>query len=277
MGLSLKDRLASKKPAAKPAAAPAKKVVAKVAEEVEEVEETSEDDEVDEVEEEEETVEEEEAAPAPKKTVKTAAKPAGKVAAKPVVKAAAKKPAAIEEEAEEAPVKGKPLFAGARQKREPRSYAPGDWLPYEEVISRLHASLQEDEEFGAISKSQMTRLFKHIEDFLATTIAEYDIRLCGIKTRRTQIEPRIYVPGSALDKVATPYHTLVEGHVKVNIPFTFDKVTRHGTVDDNGNFIEGRFDDEGNFEEGTWINKAANEFEPAVKKVAAKKTVGKKK
>jgi hypothetical protein len=159
--------------------------------------------------------------------------------------------------------KGKSMFSGARKAREARVYEDGSWLPRDELMHRFQVALQVDEEFKDVQKSQLDRLIGLFENFIVEILQNHDIRLFGIKTKRSYVADRLYEPTTALDKVATNYHTLVSAHTKVSITWAFDKTSTHGALAEDGSLIEGRWEEDGEFTPGTWINKQKGEFTPA--------------
>ena len=213
--------------------------------------------------------EDEEEAPAPKKGAKAAA-PAKKAApAAPAKKAPAKKAAAEDDEEVPTPAakKGGTKSAwGAKPEKERKALTPGSWMPQEEMMTRFHEKLVE---LGIAppTKSITTQVVKAFESFLKDTLSEYDVKFIE-KFRRREMEARVYAPNTELAQVATPYHTLVSPHRKVSLNLYFDKTMTKGTVNDDGEFIEGKFDAKGNFTAGKWgTDDEGNEiFTPAAKK-----------
>ena len=199
--------------------------------------------------------EDEEEAPAPKKGAKAAA---------PAKKAPAKKD---EEVPTPAAKKGGTKSAwGAKPEKERKVLTPGSWMPQEEMMTRFHEKLVE---LGIAppTKSITTQVVKAFESFLKDTLSEYDVKFIE-KFRRREMESRIYAPNTELAQVATPYHTFVSPHRKVSLNLYFDKTMMKGTVNDDGEFIEGKFDAKGNFTAGKWgTDDEGNEtFTPAAKK-----------
>ena len=264
-------------PAAKPAKKPLVKKPAKAAEpeEDEDGEEDGDGEASDEDEDGEEdgdgeaSDEDEEEAPAPKKGAKAAA-PAKKAApAAPAKKAPAKKAAAEDDEEVPTPAakKGGTKSAwGAKPEKERKALTPGSWMPQEEMMTRFHEKLLE---LGIAppTKSITTQVVKAFESFLKDTLSEYDVKFIE-KFRRREMEARVYAPNTELAQVATPYHTLVSPHRKVSLNLYFDKTMTKGTVNDDGEFIEGKFNAKGNFTAGKWgTDDEGNEtFTPAAKK-----------
>jgi hypothetical protein len=254
-------------------AAPApKKVVGKVApkkaapapvEETEEEEQSEEEgEEGGEAEEEEEV-----AAPAPKKVVgkvaPKAAAPAAKVAPKAAPAPAAKKAPA----AAAAPAAKKGGGWAKKEQKEQRVLEPGQWMPADMFVDLLHEKLVE-KDIAPPTKAMTAAILKTMEETMGEVLVNNDLKFLGVKSKRRQAEARVYAPNPGLDKVATPYHTMVSPHTKVSFSLYFDKTTSKGQVNDAGEFEEGAFDDEGNFILGTWNG---DEFTPAAKKVVGKK------
>jgi hypothetical protein len=253
-------------------AAPApKKVVGKVAPKkaapapVEETEEEEQSEE--EGEEGGEAEEEEVAAPAPKKVVgKVAPKapaPAAKVAPKAAPAPAAKKAPA----AAPAPAAKKGGGWAKKEQKEQRVLEPGQWMPADMFVDLLHEKLVE-KDIAPPTKAMTAAILKTMEETMGEVLVNNDLKFLGVKSKRRQAEARVYAPNPGLDKVATPYHTMVSPHTKVSFSLYFDKTTSKGQVNDAGEFEEGAFDDEGNFILGTWNG---DEFTPAAKKVVGKK------
>lgn len=221
----------------------------------------------------------EEEAPPPKKTApakKVVGKPAAKVAA-PVKKVAAKKVVADEDDGEEetTPSKGqRTLFGGkTRQPAQKRDFEEGSWLPQDEFMSRLFEHIKTNHpEFGVSTKAQLVNFIKVYEEFTVETLQNHSLRLFGTKARRIQTADRLYAPTEALDRVSTPYHTMVPSHVRVSLNLAFDVQKIRGTVDDKGEFVEGKFDSKGNFTKGTWVyNEETKETDFKPKAAVAKK------
>jgi hypothetical protein len=253
-------------------AAPApKKVVGKVAPKkaapapVEETEEEEQSEE--EGEEGGEAEEEEVAAPAPKKVVgkvaPKAAAPAAKVAPKAAPAPAAKKAPA----AAAAPAAKKGGGWAKKEQKEQRVLEPGQWMPADMFVDLLHEKLVE-KDIAPPTKAMTAAILKTMEETMGEVLVNNDLKFLGVKSKRRQAEARVYAPNPGLDKVATPYHTMVSPHTKVSFSLYFDKTTSKGQVNDAGEFEEGAFDDEGNFILGTWNG---DEFTPAAKKVVGKK------
>lgn len=268
MANSIKDLLAKKK-AAQAGATPAKTNKKPAKPEVEEEEDGAEETGA---EEEGDGEEEEEAAPAKKPAKKPAAAPAKKPAKKAAAKPAAKKASKDEDEVPaKAAKKGSTGGAWGAKKdtKEKRELKPGSWMPQDEFFSRFHEKLVE---LGIAppTKSVTIQVVKAFEEFMKETLADYDVKFIE-KTRRREMEARVYAPNTELKQVATPYHTLVSPHTKVSLNLYFGKEMTRGTVDDDGEFIEGQFDAKGNFTKGKWgVDDEGNEtFTPAKK--AAKK------
>ena len=189
--------------------------------------------------------------------------------AKPAKKALVKKPAAEDDEEVPTPAakKGGTKSAwGAKPEKERKALTPGSWMPQEEMMTRFHEKLVE---LGIAppTKSITTQVVKAFESFLKDTLSEYDVKFIE-KFRRREMEARVYAPNTELAQVATPYHTLVSPHRKVSLNLYFDKTMTKGTVNDDGEFIEGKFDAKGNFTAGKWgTDDEGNEtFTPAAKK-----------
>jgi hypothetical protein len=232
-------------------AKPAKKLLVKKPAKAEEIE----NDEGGEAAEDDDDVE---AAPAPKKGAKVAAP-----AKKPIKKAT------DEDESVPTPAskKGGAKSAwGSKPEKERKALTPGSWMPQEEMMTRFHEKLTE---LGIAppTKSITTQVIKAFESFLKDTLSEYDVKFIE-KFRRREMEARVYAPNTELAQVATPYHTLVSPHRKVSLNLYFDKTMTKGTVNDDGEFIEGKFDSKGNFIAGKWgTDDEGNEtFTPAAKK-----------
>ena len=249
---SIKEMLAKKKAAAAANTGPATKPTApKTLGKAAAAEADSEED------------DEEEEAPVSKKPVAKA----------PVKKAATKTPAkkakAAEEEEEEPEVPVTTRRSGGFGKKPKaeatrRELKPGDWMSQDEFFQRVHDALKETLGDGAPeSKATTITVVKTIEATMAEILENYDLKWCGVKFRRTQIQPRIFTPASGLSQVGTPYHTLVSGHTKVALYLNYGKELTRGTVDDSGDFIEGQFDAKGKFVPGTW---EGDKFTPAKKK-----------
>jgi hypothetical protein len=250
-----KNAKAPVKPAAK---APAKKVVAQ--EEEEESEDESEEGEGEEEEAEEE-------APAPKKSVKAPVKAPVKAAAPAAKAPAAKAPANAK--ASTTPLAGKKSAWGAKKDvKESRELKQGAWMPLDMFIDHLHGRL-EAKDLAPPTKAVTAAVFKEIEATMLDVLQAHDLKFLGVKSRRRSMEPRVYAPNPGLDKVATPYHTLVSPHTKVSFSLYFDKAVSRGMVDESGEFHEGQFDDEGNFVAGTWDTEG--NFFPAASATKKKK------
>jgi hypothetical protein len=236
-------------------AKPAKKLLVKKPAKAEEIE----NDEGGEAAEDDDDVE---AAPAPKKGAKVAAP-----AKKPIKKAT------DEDESVPTPAskKGGAKSAwGSKPEKERKALTPGSWMPQEEMMTRFHEKLTE---LGIAppTKSITTQVIKAFESFLKDTLSEYDVKFIE-KFRRREMEARVYAPNTELAQVATPYHTLVSPHRKVSLNLYFDKTMTKGTVNDDGEFVEGKFDSKGNFITGKWgTDDEGNEtFTPAANKKAKK-------
>ena len=191
-------------------------------------------------------------------------KPAPKKAAN---KAPVKKP---EEKPEPKKAPPKNMFAKKQTTTEEKVYAPGSWLPRDVFLGRFVERLRSVNGFEGITRAQVETLVSEFEEFTVETLENHDIKIFGVKTKQSVISARIYQPKD-LERVQSPYHTLVDAHVKRSIVLTEPHGRCYGTLNDDGEFVEGRFDDEGNFEEGTWINKATDEFTPKNKKPAQRK------
>ena len=250
---------APKKNAKAPVKAPAKKA-APAAEEEEESEDESEEGEGEEEEAEEE-------APAPKKSVKAPVKAPVKAAAPAAKAPAAKAPANAK--ASTTPLAGKKSAWGAKKDvKESRELKQGAWMPLDMFIDHLHGRL-EAKDLAPPTKAVTAAVFKEIEATMLDVLQAHDLKFLGVKSRRRSMEPRVYAPNPGLDKVATPYHTLVSPHTKVSFSLYFDKAVSRGMVDESGEFHEGQFDDEGNFVAGTWDTEG--NFFPAASATKKKK------
>ena len=248
-------------PKAKPGVKAKPIVKAKAKTPVVEVEEEEEE----EIEEAEEEAEEEEVVVAPK--------------AKPGVKAKAKPAPEVEEAKTKAKPKTKALFAPKTPTiREEKVYGPGSWLPRHELMSRFKDYLVAvDPSMEHATPNMLDNLIANFEAFILETLQDHDVRLFNVKNKRSHVQARVYPPMLALEKVKSPYHTLVHAHETMRFVILPDeREVNYGTTDDDGNFVEGRFDAKGNFEEGTWVDKAADEFTPKVKKAATVKPKTKK-
>jgi len=299
MAQTMKEMLAAKKLKAAGGAAvvkkPAAKVVAPVAEEEEGAEETTEEGAEEGAEGGEEQTEggeeaggeeeqaEETVAAAPKKIVGKvvtkpvvkAAAPAAKVVTKPVAKAvvAAKPAAKAAAPAAKAPAK-KAGWTPKGEQKEARELKPCAWMPQDLFIDKLHADL---EALGIAppTKAMTTAIFKQLEATMYEVLQVNDLKFLGVKFRRVEMGSRVYAPNPGLDKVATPYHTLVSPHTKVSLSLYFDKSVERGAVDEDGTFVSGQFNEDGSeFTLGTW---EGDVFTPTVAVAAKPKAkIGKK-
>lgn len=223
--------------------------------------------------EEEEEIEEEAEEEAEEEEVVVAPK------AKPGVKAKAKPAPEVEEAKTKAKPKTKALFAPKTPTiREEKVYGPGSWLPRHELMSRFKDYLVAvDPSMEHATPNMLDNLIANFEAFILETLQDHDVRLFNVKNKRSHVQARVYPPMLALEKVKSPYHTLVHAHETMRFVILPDeREVNYGTTDDDGNFVEGRFDAKGNFEEGTWVDKAADEFTPKVKKAATVKPKTKK-
>ena len=277
--MSTMSKILAKKKAAqaeaagnKPAAAP-KKILPKKAAPVEDVDTDEEEGEGEEA--------EAEATPAKKVVKKAAPAPAKKKAAPAAeeegdedeAEAPAKAPAKkANGKAAPAPAaKGGPKY-GVKKKEAPAKkkaeLAAGSWMPQDMYVTNLYQKLVDEEliDSSSFPKAALQAILKAHESMMLETLQNYDLKFLGVKSIRRNIEARVYAPNEVQAQVATPYHTLVGPHEKVTFTLFFNKEITRGTVDDDGDFVEGSFDAKGKFVPGTWsVVEGEKVFTPAKK------------
>lgn len=134
-------------------------------------------------------------------------------------------------------------------------------MPREMLIGRVYDHFQSDDEFKLPSKAAAGRLLEKFEAVIRDVISQHTVRLFGGTFKLSEVSQRIYAPNEVLERVYTPYHTVVNAHVQSKFSIKFGSTKTRGTMGDDGvTFFEGQFDDQGNFTQGTWaINEVTAE------------------